>query len=66
MDVNDRLSSIESRLVSLETSKAVDEVHRVNVEKRLESIETTLRWLVYLILGSVVTAVLNVVIRGGI
>lgn len=66
MDVNERLSKIESRLVSLETSKAVDEVHRVNVEKRLESIETTLRWLVYLILGSVVTAVLNVVIRGGI
>ena len=59
-----RLQS-ERRLNALETRTAVDEVHRAMVEKRLHSIEDTLKWLVRLVIGSLVLDVMGVALRGG-
>jgi hypothetical protein len=61
-----RLDEIEGRLHSLETKSAVDEVHRVNVEKRLQSIENSLQWLVRLVLGAIISAVTIYAISGGL
>lgn len=57
---------IERRLSAIETRSAVDEVHRHNVEKRLGSIEDTLKWLVRLVLGALIAAALALVVGGGI
>ena len=57
---------IELRLSAIETRNAVDEVHRHNVEKRLGSIEDTLKWLVRLVLGALIAAALALVVGSGL
>ncbi len=57
---------IERRLAALETRSAVDEVHRVNVEARLAAIEDTLKWLVRLIMGALIMAVVAYVLKEGL
>lgn len=57
---------IEGRLSALETKSAVDVVHHGNVEKRLGGIEDTLKWLVRLIIGALVLAVIGFVVGGGL
>ena len=52
----------ERDLSAIETRNAVDEVHRHNVEKRLGSIEDTLKWLVRLVLGALIAAALALVV----
>ena len=54
----------ERRIGALETQCAVEEVHRLSVEARLAAIEDTLKWLVRLILGAFVTAVMGVAFSG--
>ncbi len=54
------------RLFEFETRNAVDEVHRTNVEKRLGSIEESLKWLVRLVVGAVVMALLTYILKGGL
>ena len=66
----DRLSikmvSLEMRLTALETKDAVADVHRVNVEKRLDGIEGTLRWLSRLMIAALIMAVMAFVVGGGL
>lgn len=63
--VLDRLSALEKEMASLKVQSAVDEVHRQNVEKRLESIEDGQKWLIRLILGAIVMAVMAFALSGG-
>lgn len=55
---------VEARLSELETRRAVDDVHRQNVEKRLSAIEDSLKWLVRLVVGVLLAAVLGAVAGG--
>lgn len=57
--------AVEKRLNSLEMRSAVDEVHRINVEGRLGAIEETLKWLVRLIIGALVLALIAYAMKGG-
>ena len=68
----DRLRSLEegqkglaARLSDVETKNAVDEVHRVNVEHRLEKIEGNTTWLVRLIIGAIIVGMLGLLSVGG-
>jgi len=66
-DVTDAWSqSVEKRIASLETRKAVDEVHLTSLTTRLLAIEDTLKWLVRLVFGGLVLAVLAFVTQGGL
>ena len=56
---------LEARVRTLETRSAVDDVHRANVEKRLGAIEDTLKWLVRLVFGALLLAVVAYAVRGG-
>ena len=56
---------VEKRLQSLEMRSAVDEVHRGNVEGRLTGIEEALKWLVRLIIGALVMAMIAYAVKGG-
>ena len=58
--------SVEKRLASLETRRAVDEVHLTNLTSRLMAIEDTLKWLVRLIFGGLVMAGLAFFLQGGL
>jgi hypothetical protein len=58
--------SIEARLAALETRNAVDDVHRINVENRLTSIEDTLTWLVRLVMGAIIMAAIAYALKGGL
>ncbi|MDF0597443.1 pseudouridine synthase [Psychromarinibacter halotolerans] len=57
--------SVEKRLQSLELRDAVDEVHRLNVEDRLGGIEESLKWLLRLIVGGLVTGGMAYLVAGG-
>ena len=63
--VDTALKQIDRRLNAVETKNAVDEVHRQNVEKRLEGIETNMQWLVRLILGAIIMAIIAFMLNGG-
>lgn len=58
--------AIERRLTELETHNAVNTVHRTNVADRLGAIEDTLRWLVRLIIGTLMVAGLTLAVQGGL
>lgn len=64
--MNDEWSrGIENRIHALETRNAVEEVHRFSVETRLGSIEDTLKWLVRLVVGGLLMALIGYMIQGG-
>lgn len=63
---DDRLSHIESRLNKAETRDAVSDVHRANVESRLTSIEGSLTWLVRLLIGAILLALIGFAMNGGL
>lgn len=56
---------VENRLQSLELRSAVDEVHRTTVDKRLGSIEESLKWLVRLVFGALVMCAIGYALKGG-
>ncbi len=62
--VTRQLANIEHRLAKLEQSDAVDDVMRQGIETRLKSIEDTLKWLVRLVLGALILALLGAAMRG--
>lgn len=63
--VLNRLGALEKEMASLKVQSAVDEVHRQNVEKRLQAIEDGQKWLIRLILGAIVMAVMAFALSGG-
>lgn len=67
-----RMSSLENyiqdhsrRLSGLETHKAADHVRNENINKRLDSIEDTLKWLVRLIISALILAAIGFALGGG-
>ncbi|MEO1676797.1 MAG: pseudouridine synthase [Pseudomonadota bacterium] len=65
MDETEWMNRVERRLSALETRTAVDEVHRAMVEKRLHSIEDTLKWLVRLVMGALILGIIAYALKGG-
>lgn len=65
MTEDDFRRDVLARLALLEKQDAVDEVHRANVETRLQGIEDSVRWLVRLILGAFVLAIIGFAMQGG-
>ncbi len=54
---------LEQRVARIETRHAVDDVHRAHVSARLASIEDTLKWLMRLVIGTVVLAAIGIVLQ---
>ena len=59
-------TSVEKRLANLEKDKAVRDVVLGNLEARLASIEGSLKWLVRLIIGALLTALVAFILNGGL
>lgn len=65
-DLSETSKALTLRLNKVETNDAVSQVHRNNVEKRLDSIENTLQKLAWLIISAIVLAIMAWVISGGL
>lgn len=63
--VDRKLTDIEKRLYALERTDAVGNVNMHNVEVRLDKIESTLTWLVRLIIGAILLALVGFLVGGG-
>ena len=63
--VDGRLTDIEKRITLFERDYAVDQVHRENVEKRLNKIDSSLVFLVRLVIGSLLGAAITFALNGG-
>lgn len=59
------VNRLEQEVSELRLAGAINVVHRDNVEKRLASIEDTLKWLVRLIIGGFVGATVAFIVSGG-
>ncbi len=57
--------NLADRMGAAEKDSAVAEVHHNNVEKRLGSIEDTLKWLVRLVIGSIIGVAVGFALKGG-
>lgn len=64
--MEDDIHDMRQRVAQLETTKAVDAVHHDSVDKRLGSIEGTLQWLVRLIIGALILALVGFIVGGGV
>ena len=63
--VEQKVDDLERRVTALEREHAVNDVLRGSIEKRLAGIEDTLKWLVRLVIGGILSAALLFVISGG-
>lgn len=59
------IAALSSRMTMVETSHTINDVHRDNVERRLTGIEDTLKWIVRLILGAIILALIGFALAGG-
>ena len=59
------MGNVDKRLQSLETFQAVEANHRQSVERRLGSIEDGVKWLLRLVVGSLIVGVITFALSGG-
>lgn len=63
--MEDRFREVEARMTVIEKAIAVDQVTGKGIEKRLDKIEDTLTWLVRLIIGAIILALVGFALGGG-
>ena len=63
---SDWIQRMERQMHTLDTRTAVEQVHRAAVERRLSVIEDTLKWLVRLVIGALITAALAYLLRANL
>lgn len=66
MEVNKRVVKLESDVSDLKTRMAVAEAGIKDVKEDLSSIKSNTNWILRLIIGAIVTALLGLIIKGGI
>ena len=59
------MDSIQGDMVKLQTASAAETVHRQNVERRLTNIESSVTWILRIIVGGFLGAILAYSIAGG-
>lgn len=65
MEVNERVIKLESDVSDLKTRMAVAEAGIKDVKEDLSSIKNNTNWILRLIVGAIVTALLGLIIKGG-
>lgn len=66
MEVNSRVTKLESDVSDLKTRMAVAEAGIKDVKEDLSSIKSNTNWILRLIIGAIVTALLGLIVKGGI
>lgn len=65
MEQESRITKLEERVTNLETRLAVAESNIKEIFKKLDSIDNNTTWILRLVLGAIVTALIGLVIKGG-
>lgn len=66
MEVNKRVVKLESDVNDLKTRMAVAEAGIKDVKEDLSSIKNNTNWILRLIVGAIVSALLGLIIKGGV
>lgn len=66
MEVNERVIKLESDVSDLKTRMAVAEAGIKDVKEDLSSIKNNTNWILRLIVGAIVTALLGLIVKGGV
>lgn len=66
MEVNKRVVKLESDVSDLKTRMAVAEAGIKDVKEDLSSIKNNTNWILRLIVGAIVSALLGLIIKGGV
>ena len=61
-----RLDTHDSRLTKLETHSAVASERQEHIQKSLDKIESGQTWLIRIVLGTIVAAILALLLKGGV
>lgn len=61
-----RIEKLESDFIEMKTRLAVHESKIDKIENKIEKIESNTSWTVRLILGAVILAALNLLLKGGV
>lgn len=64
--VENEILKLKEKIIQVEKDKAVDEVHRQNVERRLTAIEDNTKKLIWLIIGGLLSGVMMFIVGGGL
>lgn len=64
-NINKDVDELEKRIAQIELKIATSEIERTNVASRVGSMEDTQKWIVRLIVGGVLLALLGAVLQGG-
>jgi hypothetical protein len=60
------LDATKAKLNSMETTLSVNDVHHTNVDRRLAAIEDSQKWIVRLILGAIILALVGAILQQGL
>lgn len=60
-----QLEAVEVRVVSVEKSHSIADVVVSNIDRRLGSIEDSQKWIVRLIVGSIILALIGLAVMSG-
>lgn len=66
LEINREIAELEKRIGKVELKLATAEVERASVSSRIGLMEDTQKWIVRLIIGAVLLALIGTVMRGGI
>lgn len=66
MEVNKRVVKLESDVNDLKTRMAVAEAGIKDVKEDLSSIKNNTNWILRLIVGAIVSALLGLIVKGGV
>jgi septal ring factor EnvC (AmiA/AmiB activator) len=61
-----RIEKLEQRVSSLETRIAVAETNIKDIKADLDSIKNNTTWILRLVLGAIIMALIGLVIKGGV
>jgi len=61
-----RIEKLEGDVIEMKTRLAVHESKIDKIENKIEKIESNTSWTVRLILGAVILAALNLLLKGGV
>ncbi|WP_419955949.1 hemolysin XhlA family protein [Neobacillus niacini] len=64
--LENRVSKLEDKVTGLETRVAVAESNIKDINKKLDSISNNTTWILRIIIGAIIMAILGLVFKGGI
>ncbi|MCA1492718.1 hemolysin XhlA family protein [Ensifer sp. NBAIM29] len=65
-EAHQRLDKMGDRVTALEKDGAVTEVRMATIQQSLGKIESTTGWVLKIVLGGIITAIIAFIVRGGL